>query len=159
MKVTYDAEVDAAYIYLTDSLSEIETREVDSGINFDFDKDHRLAGIEVLDASRRLDLEYLRSVIEEAGSQLRGWPRLKRELSHLKERNLPVETETRRVKNSIEEIGSDYVVLLSAESKSGKTRTIFSKDLDNPDLEYHRKAKRARIVLALWNLGGYQHHL
>lgn len=61
MKVTYDAQVDAAYIYLTKKVSEPETRQVDDDIALDFDEQGRLVGIEVLAASKRLDLTYVAS--------------------------------------------------------------------------------------------------
>lgn len=59
MRITYDAKADAVYIYLTDAVSEPETRKVDSEINLDFDSSGRLVGIEVLAASERLDLAHL----------------------------------------------------------------------------------------------------
>ena len=48
MKITYDGEVDAAYIYLTAKIKEPETRQVDDDIYLDFDASKRLIGIEVL---------------------------------------------------------------------------------------------------------------
>ena len=67
MRITYDPHADAAYIYLADVATGLETRCVDDDIYADFDADNRLVGIEVLDASRRLDLEVLRPIIEELG--------------------------------------------------------------------------------------------
>ncbi len=67
MRITYDAHADAAYIYLAHVATGLETRCVDDDIYADFDADDRLVGIEVLDASRRLDLEVLRPIIEELG--------------------------------------------------------------------------------------------
>jgi uncharacterized protein YuzE len=62
LRVTYDEEANAAYIYL---VPEIErggvagTVPVDGGddpwmVNLDLDSDGRIIGLEVLDASRRL---------------------------------------------------------------------------------------------------------
>ena len=59
MKITYDPKADAVYIYLTEKISEAETHEVEEDIALDFDADERLVGIEVLDASKRLDLKHL----------------------------------------------------------------------------------------------------
>lgn len=59
MRITYDPSVDAMYIYLTEKLKEPAAREVDEDIVLDFDADERLVGIEVLDASKRLDLKHL----------------------------------------------------------------------------------------------------
>ncbi len=50
---SYDAEVDAAYIRLTDELIE-ETDTLDSGFIVDYDQLNRPVGIEVLGASRLL---------------------------------------------------------------------------------------------------------
>ena len=66
MRVTYDPEIDAAYIYLR----EIETGgaaytyparpEIETDmINLDFDREGRLIGIEVLSASRHLPAELI----------------------------------------------------------------------------------------------------
>jgi len=62
MKITYDEQTDAAYIYLT---SDVVTNnvahtymcnplEVNGQINLDFDLSGKLIGIEILDAKRKL---------------------------------------------------------------------------------------------------------
>ena len=53
MKITYDREVDALYIRFKDTT--VTTKYIDDGIALDYDAANRLAGIEVLDASQRLD--------------------------------------------------------------------------------------------------------
>ncbi len=63
MKITYDPEVDALYIYLCRDVRLPETRQVDEDIYLDFDEEDRLVGIEVLDASKRLDLSALLPVV------------------------------------------------------------------------------------------------
>ncbi len=55
MKVTYDTEVDALYIMFLDAT--VKNVHVAEGINFDFDADGKLAGIEILDASKRIDIK------------------------------------------------------------------------------------------------------
>jgi uncharacterized protein YuzE len=66
VRITYDDDVDAAYIYL----SEIGAGEVATTVpgwpsseafmvNLDFDRDGRLLGIEVLDASAKLPVGFL----------------------------------------------------------------------------------------------------
>jgi uncharacterized protein YuzE len=66
VRIEYDAEVDAAYIYL----SEIGAGDVATTVpgapgsealmvNLDFDRDGRLVGIEVMDASTKLPPEFL----------------------------------------------------------------------------------------------------
>ncbi|HUU11076.1 MAG TPA: DUF2283 domain-containing protein [Phycisphaerae bacterium] len=52
MKIIYDRDVDAITIMFRETT--VTTEEVDEGIFFDFDGEHRLAGIEILDASKRL---------------------------------------------------------------------------------------------------------
>jgi uncharacterized protein YuzE len=56
-RVTYDAEANAAYIYLADAIGRgeaVRQQVVDGDIILDFDASGRLLGIEVLDARRRL---------------------------------------------------------------------------------------------------------
>jgi len=52
MKLAYDREVDA--ITITFRETTVTTEEVDEGVFFDYDKEGRLAGIEILDARERL---------------------------------------------------------------------------------------------------------
>jgi uncharacterized protein YuzE len=54
MKVTYDKEADAAYIYLKKiSSAEVkDTIELNENIILDFDSEKRLVGIEILAASK-----------------------------------------------------------------------------------------------------------
>lgn len=55
MRVNYDKNKDALSIRFSRG-SYDQSREVEDGIIFDYDKKKKLVGIEVLDASRRLDL-------------------------------------------------------------------------------------------------------
>ena len=57
-KVTYDAEVDAAYIRFSRERVQ-ESEEVAQGIVLDYDKDGRIVGMEVLDAKRHLPSDML----------------------------------------------------------------------------------------------------
>ncbi|MYQ82439.1 MULTISPECIES: DUF2283 domain-containing protein [unclassified Streptomyces] len=62
VRVTYDQQADAAYVYFTDSQTRQEVSrmypcdpvEVEGMINLDFDTKGRLVGIEVLAASSKL---------------------------------------------------------------------------------------------------------
>ena len=61
MKITYDRQVDALYIQLT------ETRpshgvDIEEGVTVDVDAQGHIIGIEILDASERLGKEHLHSV-------------------------------------------------------------------------------------------------
>jgi uncharacterized protein YuzE len=67
MRVSYDPEADAAYVYLVDEIGAggvdrtvpIDPSEVGGMINLDFDAGGRLLGLEILDASRLLPLGLL----------------------------------------------------------------------------------------------------
>jgi uncharacterized protein YuzE len=64
MKITYDREVDALYIRFKDTT--VTTQHLAEGIAADYDADGRLAGIEILDAKKRLgDPAAFRQVILE----------------------------------------------------------------------------------------------
>lgn len=52
MKITYDAEVDALYICFKEST--VTTKRLGDGIAADYDAEGFLAGIEILDAVKRL---------------------------------------------------------------------------------------------------------
>lgn len=53
MKISYDHTVDALYIRFKDTT--VTTQHLAEGIAADYDAEGRLAGIEILDASKRLD--------------------------------------------------------------------------------------------------------
>jgi len=64
MKIRYDSTVDALSIIFRDTT--VTTRHIDDGIAAEYDAEGRLAGIEVLDASRRFGgRDALRQVIVE----------------------------------------------------------------------------------------------
>ncbi len=55
MKVTYDKEADAAYIYLKDKIEKGEVKNtisMNENIILDFDSNKKLIGIEILSASK-----------------------------------------------------------------------------------------------------------
>jgi len=56
MKVNYDREVDVLYIQLSKK-KPAGVIELSDGINLDTTKDNKIVGIEILDASSRLDLK------------------------------------------------------------------------------------------------------
>ncbi len=65
MKIEYDKDVDAAYIYLDDSINDLgikKTIELNGNIILDFGGDNKLIGMEVLDASKVLNKKLLSSV-------------------------------------------------------------------------------------------------
>ena len=52
MRITYDSEVDALYIRFKET--EVTSERLADGIAADYDSDGRLAGIEILDAMKRV---------------------------------------------------------------------------------------------------------
>ena len=62
MKITYDKEADAAYIYLEFPVKDgaaKKTVKFNDNIILDFDKKGKLLGIEILDASRVMNKKVL----------------------------------------------------------------------------------------------------
>jgi YD repeat-containing protein len=53
MRITYDQEVDALYIRFKETT--VTTKHLAEGIATDYDAEGRLAGIEILDAMKRLN--------------------------------------------------------------------------------------------------------
>ncbi len=52
MRITYDSEVDVLYIRFRETT--VTTKHLGEGLAADYDSDGRLAGIEILDAVKRL---------------------------------------------------------------------------------------------------------
>jgi uncharacterized protein YuzE len=57
MRFHYDKKIDALYIRFNEKRY-VESDEVSDGIIFDYDRDGKIIGIEVLDASKRLPQEF-----------------------------------------------------------------------------------------------------
>ncbi|MDP1930795.1 MAG: DUF2283 domain-containing protein [Gammaproteobacteria bacterium] len=58
MKLNYDPETDSLYIDLSDRPG-VESMEVSEGIVLDYDTDGNLTGIDIDNASRKVDLQKL----------------------------------------------------------------------------------------------------
>ena len=58
MKLNYYRETDSLYIDLSSNES-IETREISSGINLDYDVNGEIVGIDIDNASKKLDMKNL----------------------------------------------------------------------------------------------------
>jgi len=56
MKIYYDDEVDALYINLSDEKAE-GAIEITEGVNLDTTSDNRIVGLEILSASKKVDLK------------------------------------------------------------------------------------------------------
>ncbi len=62
MRIEYDKEADAGYIYLVEEIKDgeaVKTIELEPNIILDFNKDGKLLGIEILNASKVLNKELL----------------------------------------------------------------------------------------------------
>ena len=60
MKVYYDDEVDALYLKLVEKQPE-GVIEISEGVNVDTTSDDKIVGIEILDASKKIDLKTILS--------------------------------------------------------------------------------------------------
>jgi uncharacterized protein YuzE len=59
MQIVYDAKTDLLYLRLDDRKQELVNRRVSEDIVLDLGDDDRIVGIEILDASKHLNLEKL----------------------------------------------------------------------------------------------------
>ena len=72
MKITYDPSVDAAYIYLAESIEPggvkktymCDPVEVGTMVNLDMDSEGRIVGVEVLSASAHLPKNVLKHAVQ-----------------------------------------------------------------------------------------------
>lgn len=143
MYVTYDSRVDAVYIKIIPGKHKVVTVNVDEDIALNLDEQDRLIGIEILDASKRLDLRYLlpveivstpdsskyvsRAAVSE--QKQNDWKKLRRELIQRKKASVPVETVVQHRKNWVEEVSEEYVVM--RRGKAGNICTITQKEFED----------------------------
>ena len=130
MKITYDAEADAVYIYLSDNVQLPETREIEENINMDFNEHNQLVGIEILAASERLNLSFLIPFVKRLDAE---WAGLQKELEKRKRTGELVETSENESKYLVEEVGFTYVRLKSQNTKTVKTVTAMQLMRSSPD--------------------------
>jgi uncharacterized protein YuzE len=64
MKIKYDPQVDAAYISFKKGPTQVTTIRVTEDLAIDFGPNEEIVGIEVLDASQRLDLSKENPLVE-----------------------------------------------------------------------------------------------
>ena len=69
MKVYYDREVDALYIKLGNKRPD-GVIEISEGVNIDTTSDDRIVGIEILDASKKIDIKTIMSYTLELDKKL-----------------------------------------------------------------------------------------
>ncbi|HEY5615848.1 MAG TPA: DUF2283 domain-containing protein [Bacteroidota bacterium] len=58
MKIYYDKKTDSVYLKLSSKKPD-GVIEIEEGVNLDTTKDHRIVGIEILDASKKISLKSL----------------------------------------------------------------------------------------------------
>lgn len=161
MNISYDVKVDALQIELIPGEHKVQTQQIDDDIALDFDELDRLVSIEVLDASRRLEMCYLFPVkvsgsfngIEHAPhktntkSSDRSWKDLKHELLRRKETRTPVETLVKRSKNWVDQVAEEYVILRRHES--GNLCKISRTEFLNSAEDNLKDRRKRAIVRAL----------
>jgi len=59
MKISYDPKYDLLYIKFSEGFHQVETKRLSDDIAIDFDEAGKIAGIEILSASKYLDLASL----------------------------------------------------------------------------------------------------
>jgi len=69
MKVFYDNEIDALYLELADERPE-GVMEISEGVHLDVTPDGKLVGIEIIDASQRMDIKTILSYTLEVDNDL-----------------------------------------------------------------------------------------
>ncbi len=164
MYISYDARVDALYIRLMPDHHQVTTKVIDDDIALDFDEEERLFGIEILDASRRLDLARLfplefTKLSKEAklnhskasqDNKDGNWDKLVRELERRKQSAIAIDTAVRHEKNWVEDVGLDYIVVRRDET--GNKCTVTRSEFEGSDKESLRKKRKWAITRALREL-------
>ncbi|MBI2075989.1 MAG: DUF2283 domain-containing protein [Candidatus Aenigmarchaeota archaeon] len=72
MRMTFDKEVDAAYIYLKEKIGKGEVKStiaLNDDIILDFDEDKRLIGIEILSASKVIPQKVVAEISKTSSSK------------------------------------------------------------------------------------------
>ena len=65
MKIEYDKDADAAYLYFKEIAEGeiVQTISLNESVNIDLDKDGKTLGIEILDASKTLPANAIKSAV------------------------------------------------------------------------------------------------
>ena len=70
MKVYYDKEADALYLKLSEKMPE-GVIEISEGVNLDTTSDNQIVGIEILDASNKMDISTIFSYSIDIDTELK----------------------------------------------------------------------------------------
>jgi len=151
MKITYDAKADAAYIYLTESRDTEETQTRDYEIMLDFSSQKQLNGIEVLNASRKLDLPYLRPFIDKLDGPVFRWFHLAWEIDEMIRKGIPIEATNSHGKAWAEDVKRD--VLKIRFDGSNDAIMVTRKDLESMDIMSSYVISDMGIMHTLYEMG------
>ena len=164
VNISYDARVDALYIKLIPGKHRAIPKVVDDDIALNFDEQDRLVGIEILDASKRLEPGNLLPVhaapytydgesLSFRPSRDSDWEKLRRELLQRKKTGVPVETLKQHRKNWVQEVGADYVIL--QRDRSGNTVMVTRSELEHDTLDQLKTHRKWSITQALRDIASF----
>lgn len=154
MRITYDSVADAAYIYLVEKRNHMESilvESVDFWLVVDLDPDHRLEGIEVLDASERLDLKHLRPHIDKLDGPVFRWFHLARKTEDLLKKESPISATDKHGKAWVEEVGRNAIKVRF--DATGEIRKVSREELEDLDITPDKVIKRLGILHTLYEMG------
>ena len=154
MRITYDSVADASYIYLTAERKHIETITVEPfgfDLMVDVDEDQRLQGIEVLDASERLDLRFLRPYIDKLDGPVFRWFHLAWELGKLLKSESSIKGSDSHGKAWVKEIGRNSITIRL--DLTDEVREYHRDELEDLDIKPARFIKGLGILYTLYEMG------
>lgn len=155
MKITYDPWADAVSIYLgSPDRGIVDYADVDPDTILHFDSDKRIVELEILAASRRLDLDLLLPEITLLGEkEYKTWRKLQVALWRHKQTGQPIVTGVDEKAYIVCKI-EDHAVTLLAEPSSAMV-TIYEQDLDNPNIPSDQRLADTELSKVLWEMGDY----
>ena len=152
MRITYDARGDVAYISIDEQLVAAEgPRDLGDDIYLDFDSRNRLIGIELLDASIRLNLPRLRPFITKLDGPEFRWSLLLVDLYNRKRKELPVDTAESGAKHWIEDIAEDFIRVRP--ELPNQSRKITRTQLEDMDVTPSSQIDKRDVMYSLWEIG------
>ena len=123
MRITYDAAPDAVYVRLSQSGGTATTKQVDLDILIDFNRKDQVIGIEVLSASKRLELSELEPLAVKLDTH---WTTHSETLRSHKARGFPFVAAKQRESYHVKEVGLDYVTV---QDEQHETRKVTARQL------------------------------
>ena len=154
MRITYDSVADASYIYLTDDRKHLETITVEPfgfDLMLDVDEDQRLQGIEVLDASTRLDLRYLRPHIDKLDGPVFRWFHFTWQMENLLKKGHPIEGSETHEKAWVKEVGRNIIKI--GFDGTEEIREVTRKELEDLDITPTKVIRELGVLHTLYEMG------